>query len=452
MSKKTSNIVPQVSRLESFLDSSQMVENPISVFEKYRKEHGPTFMFYFGGTRRTLVTTDPEIIQHVLKDNQNNYNKSDIQVKRMAEFQGQGLLNSHGEYWLKQRRLLSKGFTHSHLTKLLPIQTDVLNDFMIAFEKHAIKGSIDIHHEMVKFTLRSIGKSLFGNGMKDDDIDMLGATISNIQEFMVKQIVQPYLIPWFRISGETDKFQKIRIEADQLIMAYVDQRRKEESKYADMLQILLEIPYNTGELMTDDQVMIETLQLLVAGNETSSNVLSWTFYLLAKHPEYINKIREEIEVVFGKEKIDYAGLHKLDLTVNVLDEAMRLYPPFWMIDRVALNDDDINGIHISKDTMVVPYIYGVHHNAAIWNNPENFDPSRFDKINKGNRHSFAHIPFGGGPRVCIGQNMAMMQILLVLMTVVRKYDFKLSEDEAIGINPMMILRPNGPIKLEFKAI
>jgi len=269
---------------------------------------------------------------------------------------------------------------------------------------------------------------------------------------MVKQIVQPYLIPWFRISGETDKFQKIRIEADQLIMAYVDQRRKEESKYADMLQILLEIPYNTGELMTDDQVMIETLQLLVAGNETSSNVLSWTFYLLAKHPEYINKIRKEIEVVFGKEKIDYAGLHKLDLTVNVLDEAMRLYPPFWMIDRVALNDDDINGIHISKDTMVVPYIYGVHHNAAIWNNPENFDPSRFDKINKGNRHSFAHIPFGGGPRVCIGQNMSMMQILLVLMTVVRKYDFKLSEDEAIGINPMMILRPNGPIKLEFKAI
>lgn len=452
MSKNNNKGISKVSRLESFLDSNKMVEDPIRVFEKYRKEHGPTFTFYFGGTRPTLVTTEPAIIQHILKDNQSNYNKSDIQVKRMAEFQGQGLLNSHGEYWLKQRRLLSKGFTHSHLTKLLPIQTDVLNEFMIAFEKHAAIGPIDIHHEMVKFTLRSIGKSLFGNGMKDEDIDILGETISNIQEFMVKQIVQPYLIPWFRISGETDKYQKKRREADQLIMTYVDQRRKEESTYADMLQILLEIPYNTGELMTDDQVMIETLQLLVAGNETSSNVLSWTFYLLAKYPEYINKIREEIGMVFGNETIDYAGLHKLNLTVNVLDEAMRLYPPFWMIDRVALNDDNINGIHISKGTMVVPYIYGVHHNAEIWNDPETFDPRRFDKKNKDNRHSFAHIPFGGGPRVCIGQNMAMMQILVVLMTIIRKYNFKLSDDEVVGINPMMILRPAGPIKLEFETV
>lgn len=445
--------MPKVSRVESFMDAGSMVKNPISVFEKYRKELGPTFTFYFGGTKRTVVTTDPAIIQHVLKDNHTNYNKSDIQVKRMAEFQGKGLLNSHGDYWFKQRRLLSKGFSHSHLTKMLPLQIDVLNDFMAAFDKKAINGPVDIHSEMVKVTLRSVGRSLFGNKMKDDDIDQLGETISNIQEFMVKQIVQPYLVPWFKISGETGKYQKLRREGDELVMKYVDQRKKEGSKGSDMLQIILETPYkDSGHFMTNNQVMIEVLQLLVAGNETSSNALSWTFYLLAKNPEYIYKIREEVEQICGNGEVSYASLFKLRLTTNVLDEAMRLYPPFWMIDRIALNDDEINGVHISKGSMVVPYIYGVHHNADIWEDPDRFDPNRFSVDNKNKKHPFAHIPFGGGPRVCIGQNMAMMQILLVLISIVRKYDLKLSKNKTVGIHPMMILRPDGPIEIEFERI
>ena len=129
---------------------------------------------------------------------------------------------------------------------------------------------------------------------------------------------------------------------------------------------------------------------------------------------------------------------------------MRLYPPFWMIDRVALDKDEICGVEIPVGTTVVPYIYGVHRNADVWNNPDRFDPSRF--IGKNKRHPFSHIPFGGGPRICIGQNMAIMQMLLVIVAIVRRYDFQLDPDREIGMRAMMILRPDGPIRMKVAPI
>ncbi len=442
---------PKISRLESFVDSKDMVKNPIEVIEEYRKKLGPTFTFYFGGMKRTVLSADPEFIKHVLKDNQANYHKSDIQVKRMGEFQGQGLLNSHGDHWLRQRRFLSMGFSRSRLQQLWPLQLEVLNQFMTSFAAEAEKEPVDVRDQMVKFTLRTVGKSLFGRSMQDEELNRLGNAISKIQAFIVRQIVQPYKIPWFRISGKTEQFQNIRREADQIVRDYVQQRRRRRDTEYDLLQQIIETPYkDSGAFMDDEKVIVELLQLLVAGNETSSNTLSWTFYLLAKHPEHLVEMREEIDAAFGDDEVDYEKLHKLNYVIGVLNEAMRLYPPFWMIDRVALDKDEICGVEIPVGTTVVPYIYGVHRNADIWKNPDRFDPTRF--IGKNKRHPFAHIPFGGGPRVCIGQNMAIMQMLLVIVAIVRKYDFKLNSEKTIDMRAMMILRPNGPIRLDFARI
>jgi cytochrome P450 len=450
--EKTKNI-PHVSRTEAYLKTRDLIKNPIHVFEKYRKALGPTFSFYFGGAKRSIISSEPDFIKHILNDNHKNYRKSDIQVKRMAEFQGVGLLNSHGDYWLKQRRLLSMGFSRSRLADLLPLQIKVLKDFMKDFDEMIDTGPVDIYEQMVRFTLRSMGKSLFGTTMKNEELDNLGVTISNIQEFMVRQIFQPYLIPWYKIIGETGRYQKMRREADQIVIDYVSKRRKEGNKELDFLQQILETPYkDTGEFMSDEQVRIEILQLLVAGNETSSNSLSWIFYLLAKNPEHIVKIRKEAEEVFGNGEVNYAGLHSLQYSLNVLDEALRLYPPFWLIDRIALEDDEVCGIKVPAGTLVMPYIYGVHHNPDFWEAPETFNPDRFEKNAKDIQHPYAHIPFGAGPRVCIGQNMAIMQILLVLVTIIRKYDFRLHSGQEIDIHPMIILRPGGPVNLDVTRI
>lgn len=444
---------PKIPIIESFLDTREMVKNPVQVFENYRERLGPTFEFRFGGMRKTIVTADPEFLKYVLKDNNDNYHKSHIQVKRFVEFQGVGLTNSHGDYWLKQRKLLSMGFTRSRLAEMLPIQLKVLDDFMTDFDEDASRGKVDIHDQMVKFTLRSVGQSLFGSQMTREELESFAAAIAEIQQFIVKKVVQPYLMPWYSISGQNKKYQDIRIKADQIVLDYVEKRRKDPGKESDILQMILTTPFkDTGNLMSDETVKVEILQLLVAGNETSTTAAAWAFYLLAKHPEHIVKIREEIERVFGDATVNYSSLHQLTYTIAVLDESMRIRPPFWMIDREALQDDEFNGIKIPAGTTVVPYIYGVHHNAAVWKDPEKFDPARFDSEQTEKMHHFAHIPFGGGPRVCIGQNMAKMQILLIMSAITRSYDFELCGDKEIGMHAMMLLKPDGPIYMNFKPV
>lgn len=448
-SKKT----PGIPVVESFLDTREMVKNPILVFEKYRERLGPTFEFRFGGMRKTIVTADPDFLKYVLKDNNDNYHKSHIQVKRFVEFQGVGLTNSHEDYWLRQRKLLSMGFTRSRLAEMLPIQLGVLRDFMHDFDEAVSRGTVDIHDQMVKFTLRSVGQSLFGSQLKREELEQFAAAIAEIQQFIVKKVVQPYLMPWYAISGQNRKYQDIRIRADEIVLEYVEKRRQQPGKESDILQLMLTLPYkDTGELMSDDTVKIEILQLLVAGNETSTTAAAWTFYLLARHPEHFVKIREEIETVFGDGEINYQSLHRLTYTIAVLDEAMRIRPPFWMIDREALKDDEFRGIKIPAGTTVIPYIYGAHHNAAVWKDPDTFDPGRFDAASAEKTHPFAYIPFGGGPRVCIGQNMAKMQLLLVMSAIIRKYDFELCSEQPIGMHAMMLLKPDGPIFMQFKPI
>ena len=451
MAGKQNNTSPHISRIESFIDSKDMVENPIEVIEQYREKLGPTFAFYFGGMKRTILSADPAFIKHVLRDNQANYHKSDIQVKRMGEFQGQGLLNSHGDHWLRQRRFLSMGFTRSRLKELWPLQCEVLKHFMASFAVEAEKKPLDIRQQMVKFTLRTVGKSLFGHSMQNAELNRLGDAISKVQAFIVRQIVQPYKIPWFRISGQTRQFQNIRREADQIVRDYVQLRRQRGDAELDLLQQIIETPHrDSGDYLDDEQAVVELLQLLVAGNETSSNTLSWTFYLLAKHPEHLVVMREEIEASCNAGEVTYEKLHGLNYALAVLNEAMRLYPPFWMIDRVALQADEIGGVAVAAGTTVIPYIYGVHRNADIWKNPDQFDPTRF--MGKNRRHPFAHIPFGGGPRVCIGQHMAIMQMLLVIVAIVRKYNFELDPDREIGMRALMILRPDSPINMKFSRI
>ena len=443
---------PHVPRGRAFLDSGDMIRNPVDVFERYRARLGPTFTFHFGGAKPSVVSSDPAFIEHVLRKNRNNYQKSDIQVERMVEFQGKGLVNSHGDAWLRQRRLLAEGFRPNRLAQLLPMQQDVLQDLMNGFDEATRRGPVDVHQQMVRFTLRLVGRSLFGRSMRDEELEKIGDTIAAIQAFIVRQIVQPYKIPWFRFSGQSAKYQQLRRDGDQIVLRHIQARLEQRGGDVDFLRLLIETRYHdTGEPMSEAQALIESLQLMVAGNETSSNALTWIFYLLARHPSHIVDIREEIAAVIGEDAVDFRNLHQLAATLRVIDEALRLYPPFWMIDRIALEDDDIGGVHIPAGTLVIPYIYGTHRNPAHWQDVESFDPHRFDADRRKARHPFAYIPFGGGPRICIGNNMAVMQMLMIIVAIVRKYDFKLSTGETIGIQPMMLLRPRGAVTMTFRA-
>ncbi len=425
-----------------------MAGNPVQVLSKYTELLGDTFRFYFGGVKEAIVTTNPAVIQHVLKTNSDNYHKSEIQKKRMGHFLGKGLLTTEGEPWRTQRRLIQKGFDRRQLDVLSSIMQDSLADSLRDFDRQARSGPVDIYTHLMKMTFGMVGRSLFGARLKDDDIDVISHTISTVQEFMVRQTIQPYLNPWFAASGELRRHEEMRARADGILLDYIKRRRQEQPGH-DLLQILMDARYSDGEGMPDELVLSESMQLLVAGHETSSNALSWLLYLLSSRPDCVEELRDEFDSVLNGEPLTYAHVPRLEFAAQVVQEGLRLYPPFWMVDRMALSDDRAGDLFIPAGSTVVVFVYGVHHSPHLWEDPERFDPQRFTKANEKLRPPCTWLPFGAGPRGCIGGNYAMLQILMILSVLLRKYELQLSPGQTIEPRPMVILRPKNGIRMNF---
>jgi cytochrome P450 len=440
--------VPAVPRFRSFQDSRAMARNPVQVLTKYTELHGDTFRFYFGGVKEAIVTTNPVVIQHVLKTNSENYHKSEIQKERMGHFLGKGLLTTEGEAWRTQRRLIQTGFERKQLEVLSSIMQDSLTESLRDFDRQAQIGPVDIYPLMMKITFAMVGRSLFGARLKEEDIDLISLAISTVQEFMVRQTIQPYLNPWFAVSGELRKHWDLRSRAFGVLDEYLQRRRKEAPGH-DLLQILMDARYSDGQGMSDELILSESMQLLVAGHETSSNALSWLLYLLSSRPDCVDRVRQEFDSVLGEKPLTFSDVPKFEFTTQVILEALRLYPPFWMVDRMALADDRAGDLAIPRGSTVVVFIYGVHHSPRHWENPESFDPERFSKAKEKLHTPFAHLPFGAGPRGCIGGNYAMLQILMILSVLLRKYDFRLVPGQTIEARPMVILRPEHGIRMTF---
>jgi cytochrome P450 len=425
-----------------------MARNPVQVLTKYIESYGDTFRIYLGGLKEAIVTIDPVVIQHVLKTNSDNYYKSEIQKKRMGHFLGKGLLTTEGEAWKTQRRLIQTGFERKQLEILSSIMQDSLTDSLRDFDLQARTGPVDIYPLMMKITFAMVARSLFGARLKEEDIATISHAISTVQEFMVRQTIQPYLNPWFRLSGELHRHWELRSGAFGILGDYIHKRRSEEPGH-DLLQILLDARYSDGHGMSDELIISESMQLLVAGHETSSNALSWLLYLLSSRPDCLEKVRQEFDTVLGDAPLSYGDVPKFEFATQVIMEALRLYPPFWMVDRMAVADDRVGDLAIPRGSTVIVYVYGAHHAPRYWPDPENFDTERFTKANDKLRTPFTFIPFGAGPRGCIGGNYAMLQILMILRELLGKYDFQLAPGQVIEARPMVILRPKHSIRMRF---
>src|SRR6202453_3147079 len=298
-----------------------MARNPVQVLSKYTKLHGDTFRFYFGGVKEAIVTTNPVVIQHVLKANSENYYKSEIQKKRMGHFLGKGLLTTEGDPWRTQRRLIQTGFERKQLEVLSSIMQDSLTDSLQDFDRQARVGPVDIYPLMMKITFAMVGRSLFGARLKEEDINLVSLAISTVQEFMVRQTIQPYLNPWFAVSGELRRHWEMRSRAFGVLDEYL-QRRRQEAPGHDLLQILMDARYSDGHGMSDDLVLSESMQLLVAGHETSSNALSLLLYLLSSRPDCLEKVRQEFDSVLGGAPLSYANVSRFEFASQVIQGAL----------------------------------------------------------------------------------------------------------------------------------
>ncbi len=444
--------LPAIPRWRAFLNSFRFVRDPLGVMTDNVQRLGPNFRTYIGGLYPGLLTIDPAVIQHVLQKNHRNYRKSPIQFEVMAHYLGNGLLTSEGEYWLRQRRLIQPGFHRQRLARLTGIMTSVIDESIDRIDTAMeADGQVDIYQHMMELAFRIMARSIFSSSMNEKELHSLSHNITVLQEFIIRQIRQPYFRPWRQLNGQVGRHEALAAEGNAIILDYIRRRRREGGDYDDLLQMLLDVRYeDTGEGMSDRQLLDEANILLIAGHETSANALAWTWYLLSQHPQVLEKMRREHEEVLGQRSPAFADLPQLSYTLQVIEESMRLFPPAWITDRVALDDDHIAGVDIRKGETIIIYIYGAHHDPAHWPEPERFDPERFQPERKKKQPPFSYLPFGGGPRLCIGNNFALMEMQLVLAMMARRYQPELVPGQQIVRQPLITLRPKYGVKLKMK--
>jgi len=433
--------IPTVPLWRFLKHSIEIVKNPLPFHHNNFKRLGDTFRLMIGFKKSVIFSRDAGLLQYVLQKNQRNYTKSEIQTRDLAKYVGRGLLTAEGAHWKRQRKLIQPAFHKKQLANLLDTMLKTIQQ-----ELEKIKGDVpfDVTVSFNDLAFEVVAKSLFSGAVSQEQIRRLQYITEEAQQMMVRELRQPYLIPYFKASGTLQKYIDLTLEARDILRSLA-QKRKAGSPQNDLLDMLLEARYEDGTPMEEEQLIDEMLILFVAGHETTSNALSFTAQLLAKHPEYQDKILEE-----SKKNESLSLMEKLrvsPITQQVIEESLRLYPPAYFIDRVNLEEDHFNGMHFEKGTMLLFAVHEIHKDPRFWDRPLDFYPERFGKMLPKDYAPF-YFPFGAGPRMCIGNNFAMFEMILAIQELVTKYTIE-SVQDSIEINPLITLKPKN-VKLIFR--
>jgi len=305
-------------------------------------------------------------------------------------------------------------------------------------------GTRDISDDMFKLTMYIVSKTLFDTDMNQMQrgADDIGNTMEVVQREINRRFHQLVVLPdWIPTLGNVRLLKarkKLHKTISSMIEAKLNTKSTDSETSDDMMSMLLDARYEDGSKMDTRLVMDELVTLFVAGHETTSNALTWTFYLLAKHPEIQSKLHQELDSVLGKNDAQFSHIADLPYTEMVIKESMRLLPPVWVLNTRQANEDiDVNGFHFPKDKVVFLSPYANHRNPRYFEDPTRFDPERFSAEREKSIPKHAYIPFGSGPRVCIGQSFAMMEAKIILATIMRK--FTLSLDDNLEYSPQALI-------------
>ena len=452
---------PQVPRWRSLLGSFALTRDPLSVLTGLLNHWGAdTLEMFIGGVEKSVLTRDPGLTQHILQKNHRNYAKSKF-TQGFSRYIGHGLLTNDGPDWLRQRRLIQPGFHRQRVAGLTGLMQQITAEALVPLAAQAAgtNGAVAVpmHELMTRLTFRIIARSVFSTNFPEAELDRLATVLTEIQAFFVLSIRQPYLKPWFHLKGRFRYHDALAAELRSLLAGYIAQRQQANSEPNaappdDLLQMLLDVRYeDTGEPMTPERVLDEALILLVAGHETSANALTWLFYLLAHHPQEAQAIQAETDAVLGGRAVTFDDLPHLGKALYAVQETMRRYPPAWMVDRVALADDTYNGVHIPKGTLFSLYFHGLHHDEKYWPDPQAFRPERFAPGQARPVQPFTYVPFGGGPRLCIGMQFALTEMQLVTLELLRQFTVEWVEGQApVTTQPLITLRPTNDFQLRLR--
>ncbi len=392
----------------------------------------------------SFLVNKPDYIEHVLLTNQANYRKSDFLRRMLGPLLGEGLLISEGEVWRRQRRIAAPAFHARRIAGFVAAMASCTEAMLARWQ--TMPQPFDVAPEMMALTLDVISRTMFSTDVSDDTAKVrhLMDVVVGLRVSLLDLFGFPQWLPRFQPKD----FRRAIAAFDALMSRLIAERRASPAEHDDLLGMLLAArDADTGEGLTDRQLRDEALTIFVAGHETTANALSWVWYLLATHPEAEARLHAEIDRVLGGRTPTYADLARLEWTRMVIDETMRLYPPAHAVSRTAIGEDWIGGARIPPGANISISMYMTHRNPNLWPDPERFDPERFAPAAVAQRHRFAYLPFGGGPRICIGNGFAIAEAQVIVAMVAQRWRLRLVPDHVVEPIGLITLRPRNGIRV-----
>ncbi len=427
--------------------------NPLAFIARMSRLYERAVWLQFG-PRQQLLLLRPDETKYVMQENNRNYVRSPaFQVLKL--FLGEGLLTSDGDFWRRQRRLAQPAFHRQRLATLAHTMLTETTDWLDQLEKADLNRPVNLSAEFTAVTMRIVCKTLFGSDVQGN-LNDLSYALNTLNLQANQRILNPIRFPLSWPIPKNLVFRKQGAIVDKLIYTFIETRRRTGESRDDLLDMLLHATdEETGEQMSDKQLRDECVTLFAAGHETSAVAMGWTTWLVAQHPTIQRQMQTEIDNAVASatqngQALTPDALRNLPLTSRVIQESMRLYPPAWIMSRTAVVDDQVGELSWPAGTTVMVSPYVLHHDPQNWPDPERFDPDRFLPENVKNRPAYAYMPFGGGPRLCIGQQFALQEMQFLLAMLVHRFDLEATTTQSPGAQPLITLRAKKPVLLQLR--
>ena len=419
--------------------------DPLGKVMGWMAEYGDVWHRMSGESHQYFIA-NPHIIREVLVRQANIFIKGAEYTSEsggLARFMGQGLVTSNGEFWKRQRRLVAPAFHTQRITAY----ADTMVQYALEQMENWRDGDVlDIDDEMMQLTLMIVGRTLF-DANASTTVNHVKKAVNVVQKASNTATLLPPWVPTplrIRSRNANDLLSKI-------VYGFIDQWRASGEDRGDLLSMLLLTEDEDGQRMTDKQVRDEAVTLFLAGHETTANVLNWSWWLLAQYPQAEARLHEELDKVLRGRPPTLADLPLLRFTEMVIKESMRLMPPVWSIGRTCTEATEITGYSFPKRTQAQILIYCVHRHPDIWEKPNEFIPERWDDGRTDDIPKYAYLPFGGGPRICIGKSFATMEANLLLATIAQRCRLSLIEGVDIVPQPMVTMYPRDGLPMRLEA-
>lgn len=423
--------------------------DPLHFLHALALTHGGIARFRAGFWPVYLVA-GPTAIRHLLRDNPANYSKNTFTYRMARSVTGNGLLTSDGQEWHQRRRLLQPIFARNHIAHYDAQITAVTSMMLAQWQQLAEQGKpVDVSVEMTHLTLNIACKTFFNLDIVDQETASVSEAVLTLSQAFTKRF-RSKTAPLWGLFGFPTPNNPALSRAQATLNGVVEQAihslaQVETSSGNVLAQLIQTSDPETGQRLNRQALQTEILTLLLAGHETTARALTWALYLLAKHTEVQSRLADTIDALGNANTLHFQGLNELPYLRMVVEETLRLYPPIWAFSRRAEADDLVDGYRMPKEARILISPYVAHRLPEFWPEPERFDPERFTEESVAQRPEHAYIPFGAGPRQCIGKRFAMLELQLVLAMIVQQFAVRLASHEVVKAEASTTLTPNQPI-------